>query len=185
MNQEQIGKFIAELRHEKNLTQEQIAEKLNVNVKSVSRWENGRNLPDPSLMQELCDILGISINELFAGKRIKKNKSVRKIFIFYTLVSFTGVFVLPTMGIIAPTFILSSIIVPIMSLIKMIAFLFGIDIPIIMFQIGKYTLNPILGFILSLPISLFLYLTGIGAWRLLIKYIHYVSNKKRKLYIEL
>lgn len=185
MDQEQIGKFIAEIRHEKNLTQEQIAEKLNVNVKSVSRWENGRNLPDPSLMHELCNILGISINELFAGKRIKKNKSVRKIFLFYTIVSLTGVFVLPTLGIIAPTFILCSLLVPIMSLIKLIAYFLGINVPIIMFQIGTFTLNPILAFLLSLPISVILYITGIGAWRLLIKYIHYVSNKKRELYIEL
>ena len=56
MNQDKIGKFLASLRKENNLTQEDIAEKLNVNVKSVSRWENGRNLPDPSIMKEICKI---------------------------------------------------------------------------------------------------------------------------------
>lgn len=185
MNQEKIGKFIATLRKEKNLTQEQLAEKLGINVKSISRWETGRNLPDPSLMKELCEVLDISINELFAGEKMKKNKKIQQIFIFYTLVSLTGIFVFPTLGIIAPTFILSSIIVPILGLIKLIAYFFHYDIPIIMFQIGNYTLNPPLGFFATIITSLILYFLGMGAWKLLIKYLHFFSKKKKKLYIEL
>ncbi len=185
MDQIKIGKFIATLRKEKSLTQEEIAEKLGVNVKSVSRWENGRNLPDPSLMKELCGILDISINELFAGEKIKRNRKIRQIFLFYTIVSITGIFVLPTLGIVAPAFILCSVLVPILSLIKLVAYFFGYDIPIIMFQIGKYILNPVVAFPLSILISVFFYFIGIGAWKALIKYIHYVSFKKKKLYIEL
>ena len=71
MNQIEIGKFIAECRKTKNMTQTQLAEMLNTTNKSVSKWENGSCLPDASLYGPLCDILGITINELFAGQRIK------------------------------------------------------------------------------------------------------------------
>lgn len=57
MNQEKFGKFISELRKEKNMTQEQLAEKLGVSDKSISRWENGNTMPDISLLVELADIL--------------------------------------------------------------------------------------------------------------------------------
>lgn len=72
MNQEKIGKFIATCRKEKNLTQEELAEKLNVSNKSVSRWENGKNMPDYSLLNDLCTILDININELLSGEKDNK-----------------------------------------------------------------------------------------------------------------
>jgi len=71
MNQIKIGKFIAQCRKEKKLTQKLLAEKLNTTNKSVSKWENGNCLPDPSLYESLCNILEITINELFAGRHIK------------------------------------------------------------------------------------------------------------------
>ena len=74
MDQEKIGKFISSLRKEKELTQEELAEKLGVSNKSVSRWENGKCLPDVSLYKDLCHILGITLNELFAGEKIKEEK---------------------------------------------------------------------------------------------------------------
>ena len=74
MDQEKIGKFISKLRKEKNMTQEQLAEKLGISAKSISRWETGRNMPDLSLLQSLCEILGVSINELLNGERIKENE---------------------------------------------------------------------------------------------------------------
>ena len=61
MNQEKIGKFIAERRKECNLTQEELAEKLNVNSRSISRWENGKCMPDMSMYNSICEVLGISI----------------------------------------------------------------------------------------------------------------------------
>lgn len=70
MNQEKIGKFIADNRKQKKLTQVQLANILNVTDKSVSKWENGRSIPDPSLFILLCDVLEISLNELLAGERI-------------------------------------------------------------------------------------------------------------------
>ena len=74
MNQEKIGKFILECRKEKNLTQTELAEKLDVTDKSSSNWENGRNMPDLSLFRPLCEILDISINDLISGEKISKDK---------------------------------------------------------------------------------------------------------------
>jgi transcriptional regulator with XRE-family HTH domain len=77
MNQEKIGKFISKSRKDKNLTQEELAEELNITKNAVSKWERGLNMPDVSLMKDLCDILDISLNELFAGEKIK-NDNVKK-----------------------------------------------------------------------------------------------------------
>ena len=78
MNQEKIGKFIAESRKKKKLTQAELAEKLGVTDKSVGNWENGRNMPDLSLFKPLCDELGITINDLLSGEKISKEKYQEK-----------------------------------------------------------------------------------------------------------
>ena len=78
MNQEKIGKFISECRKKKNMTQSELAEKLGVSDRSIGNWENGRNMPDLSLFKPLCDELGISINELISGEKIKKEKYQEK-----------------------------------------------------------------------------------------------------------
>lgn len=72
MNQEKIGKFIAECRRQKKLTQSQLGERLGVTEKSISNWENGRNMPDLSLFKPLCDELHITINDLMSGEKINK-----------------------------------------------------------------------------------------------------------------
>ena len=74
MNQEKIGKFISECRKDKKMTQSELAEKLGVTDKSVGNWENGRNMPDLSLFKQLCDELGITINDLLSGEKISKEK---------------------------------------------------------------------------------------------------------------
>lgn len=68
MDQIKIGKFIAECRKKQNLTQSQLAEKLDITDRAVSKWENGRAMPDVSLMLKLCGILKISVNELLSGE---------------------------------------------------------------------------------------------------------------------
>lgn len=78
MNQEKIGKFIAEKRKQKNITQALLAEKLGVTDRSVSNWENGKNMPDLSLFKPLCDILDISINDLLSGEKLSKEKYQEK-----------------------------------------------------------------------------------------------------------
>lgn len=78
MNQEKIGKFILECRKNKKLTQSELAEKLGVTDKSISNWENGRNMPDLSLFKPLCEILDISINNLISGEKVSKEKYQEK-----------------------------------------------------------------------------------------------------------
>ncbi|MBE6160501.1 MAG: helix-turn-helix domain-containing protein [Lactobacillales bacterium] len=79
MNQEKIGKFILECRKSKKLTQFELAEKLGVTDKSISNWENGRNMPDLSLFKPLCEILDISINDLISGEKVSKDKYQEKL----------------------------------------------------------------------------------------------------------
>ncbi len=69
MNQEKIGTFLKELRREKNMTQEQLSEKLNVNNRTISRWENARTMPDFDMMIELAKLYDVSIEELLNGER--------------------------------------------------------------------------------------------------------------------
>ena len=78
MNQEKIGKFISLSRKNKRLTQEQLAEKLGVSINAVSKWERGLNLPDVSLMEKLCEVLDLTLNELFAGEKLTNEEMVRK-----------------------------------------------------------------------------------------------------------
>lgn len=87
MDQKKIGVFIAQCRKEKNLTQMQLAELLEITNQAVSKWETGRGIPDVSLLQPLCDILGISLNELFSGEHIpaeeyrgKAEENISKLF---------------------------------------------------------------------------------------------------------
>lgn len=73
MNQVKIGKFIAECRKKNNLTQMQLAEKLNITDRAISKWENGKVMPDSSIMLELCAELKISVNELLSGEVLEMN----------------------------------------------------------------------------------------------------------------
>lgn len=74
MDQIKIGKFIAERRKLKNLTQAQLAERLNITDRAVSKWENGRSLPDSSIMLELCEMLEITVNDLLSGEVVVMEK---------------------------------------------------------------------------------------------------------------
>lgn len=78
MNQVKIGRFIAELRKEKNMTQKELAEKLKITDRAVSKWENGRGMPELSLIKPLSEALDISINELLSGEKIAKEEYQEK-----------------------------------------------------------------------------------------------------------
>ena len=78
MDQIKIGKFISSCRKEKNLTQEQLAEKLGVTNKSISRWENGYTMPDYTLLKDLCNELSINVNELLSGEKINDGEYMIK-----------------------------------------------------------------------------------------------------------
>lgn len=69
MNQQKIGGFLKELRLEKQITQEQLAEQMGVSRRTVSRWETGNNLPDLSVLVELADFYNVDLNEIFRGER--------------------------------------------------------------------------------------------------------------------
>ena len=79
MDQIKIGKFIQERRKEKRLTQSELAEKLDVTDRAVSKWENGNCIPDASNIQELCKILNITINDLFSGCVVDMRDNEKKL----------------------------------------------------------------------------------------------------------
>lgn len=78
MDQIKIGEFIAFCRKANGFTQLQLAEKLGITDRSVSKWETGKSLPDASLMLELCYLLDINVNELLTGERISQDDYQRK-----------------------------------------------------------------------------------------------------------
>ena len=79
MDQIKIGKFIASKRKENNITQSQLAEMLNITDRAISKWENGICLPDSGIMSELCNILNITINDLFSGEIVDMKDNERKL----------------------------------------------------------------------------------------------------------
>ena len=113
MNQIEIGQFITKKRKEKNLTQEQLAELLNVSNKTISKWECGKCMPDYSLIEPLCKELGVSISELLNGseaenstpptendkvlqlvkdvERLKKEKTLPKLYISAIILIVIGI----------------------------------------------------------------------------------------------
>ena len=79
MNQEKIGKFISKVRKEKKITQKQLAEKLGITDRAISKWENGKSMPDLALLKPLCDILNITINELLSGEYVDKSEKEERL----------------------------------------------------------------------------------------------------------
>ena len=81
MDQKKTGEFLKQLRLEKQMTQEQLAEKFNVSSRSVSRWETGRNLPDISLLVEIADFYDVDVREIIEGERKSEmmDKEVRDV----------------------------------------------------------------------------------------------------------
>ena len=78
MNQEKIGKFIATCRKERKMTQQELAEKLGVSDRTIGNWENGRNMPDLSLLKPLCNELEITLNDLLSGEKVNEKEYQKK-----------------------------------------------------------------------------------------------------------
>ena len=78
MDQIKVGKFIAECRKKQGLTQMQLAEKMNITDRAVSKWETGKTMPDSAIMLELCDVLGITVNDLLNGEHISSEDYAKK-----------------------------------------------------------------------------------------------------------
>ena len=79
MDQIKIGKFISECRKNKNMTQAQLAEKLNITDRAVSKWEHGKAMPDSSIMLELCELLDITVNDLLYGEKVSSENYAKKL----------------------------------------------------------------------------------------------------------
>lgn len=73
MDQIKIGRFIAQMRNEAKLTQKELAQKIGISDKTISKWETGKSLPDISYLESLCDSLGISMNELLSGQKLSES----------------------------------------------------------------------------------------------------------------
>ncbi len=78
MEKDKLGKFVAELRKEKNMTQKELAEKLHLTDKAISKWERGLNYPDISVLEPLAEILEVSVMELLKGERFEENFCITK-----------------------------------------------------------------------------------------------------------
>lgn len=76
MNQEEIGKFIAKLRNEKQMTQQELADKIGVTDRAISKWENGRGMPDLSIITNLAEELNVEISELLNAKKMTKEELI-------------------------------------------------------------------------------------------------------------
>ena len=90
MNQQKFGKFIKEIRKKNNLTQKQLADKYNVTYQAVSKWENGKNMPDTYLIRQMSKDFNISLDELFDGEfKNENNKKIKnKIIFIFSIISF-------------------------------------------------------------------------------------------------
>lgn len=84
MNQDKIGNFIKNIRKENNLTQKELASRLGVTFQAVSKWENGKNVPDIAIMKQICDEFNINIDEILNGE--KKTSKKKNNFIFIILI---------------------------------------------------------------------------------------------------
>lgn len=111
MNQEKIGKFISVERKNNNLTQKQLADKLSLSEKTISKWECGKGLPEVSLMQPLCKELNISVNELLNGTKDKKeDKAIIEYLKYEKKKSKNKIIILTIVSLLLITFILSTVI---------------------------------------------------------------------------
>ena len=94
MDQEKIGKFIKKLRKANNLTQDELAKKLGVTYQAVSKWENGKSIPDIAILKDISTLFNVNIDELLEGNVKEKKKLNKKIFIPITVLSLCVVLIL-------------------------------------------------------------------------------------------
>lgn len=86
MNQEQIGKFIKKLRQDNNLTQKELADYLKVTYQAVSKWENGKSLPDISVLKIISDKFNVNIDEILNGEKVIKKRMSKRVFLIVFVV---------------------------------------------------------------------------------------------------
>lgn len=121
------------------------------------------------------------LGDQFTQKRGFSWNRLLLLFAFYGLTGFSGMVVIPVLGIIAPTFIFCGVAAPIAGAVKFVGSLFGYDIPYVVVQLGSYTVPPAPALLWSVAAGAVLLVLGKGAWELLLRYIKVVSRTKRKL----
>lgn len=153
-------------------------------IKSSILEMEGEQLPENQILERLGtpkELARAYLGDFIAkGKGVSLNRFLT-VFAFYSLTGFSGIFVIPILGITAPVFLLCGIVSPIAGLAKFIGSLFGYDMPYVVVQFGTATLSPFFAFLYSLGMGIILILLGRGAWKLLLRYIHMVSQTKEKL----
>lgn len=155
----EIKSYILEMKQD-NLTTEQILEKLG----------------DPKEMAKS-----------YLGDWISKNnklnwKKYLTVIAFYSLTGFSGLFIIPSLAMITPVFLVASVITPIAGVIKFLGYILNFDVPFVMFQLGTMELHPTLIFICSIFTGVIFYVLGRGSWKLLLNYINRVTKKKQDLF---
>jgi len=97
MNQDKIGNFIKSIRLEHNLTQKELADKLGVTYQAVSKWENGKNVPDIGIMKQISEEFDVNIDEILNGeKQIKKKQELQWYYLIIPFVLLTGIIIVLT-----------------------------------------------------------------------------------------
>lgn len=96
---------------------------------------------------------------------------------------FSGLFIVPSLAMIAPVFLVSVVITPIAGVLKLLGYILNVDVPFVIFQMGTMELHPILIFICSIFTGVIFYVLGRGSWKLLLNYINRVTKKKQDLFI--
>ena len=86
MNQDKIGNFIKSIRIDNNLTQKEFADKLGVTYQAVSKWENGKNIPDIAILKQICDEYNVNIDDILNGEKKETKKKINSILIFIVII---------------------------------------------------------------------------------------------------
>lgn len=140
--------------------------------------------------QEIVDKLGNpkDLAQAYLGESISKTpgfnwKKWKAVIAFYGATGFSGMFVIPVLGILSPVLKLCGYFMPLAGLVKLIGFLLGYDLPIAIVQIGTFELHPAFGLVVSIILGALFYSLGRYLWRLLLEYIRKISEKKRKLFV--
>lgn len=138
--------------------------------------------------QQIVDKLGDpkTLAKAYLGEFLSKNSSfnLNKLFIavaFYSVTGISGICIIPTLAILAPTFMLCGIITPLAGIIKLLGFIFNFEVPFVMMEMGPIIVHPVLAFITSIIVGALLYVLGHYCWRLLMYYIKKVSKAKKEL----
>ncbi len=138
--------------------------------------------------QEILDRLGPpkELAKSYLQDVLIKNQDIRwsrilMTFAYCGLVGFSGLFVIPCLGILAPTLMICGVICPIAGLVKLAGHIIGREVPYIMFQFGSYTLSPWAAFPASIILGVLLFLLGKGAWKLLLRYMQTAGKIGKKI----